>query len=49
MSNAAREHDTIIEAIAKQEPERARLEAESHIAAIASNVLSGLGRAAAAA
>lgn len=42
MSDAAPEHDIIIEAIARQEPERARLEAESHIAAIASNVLAGL-------
>lgn len=49
MSDAAREHDKIIEAIAKQEPERARLEAESHIAAIASNVVSGLTRKAEAA
>ena len=42
MSDAAREHDKIIDAIAKQQPERARLEAESHIAAVASNVLSGM-------
>lgn len=43
MSDAARDHDKIIDAIAKQQAERARLEAESHIAAVASNVLSGLG------
>ncbi|NJM34323.1 MAG: GntR family transcriptional regulator [Rhodomicrobium sp.] len=42
MSDAAREHDKIIDAITKQQPERARLEAESHIAAVASNVLFGL-------
>lgn len=42
MSDAAREHDKIIDAIAKQQPERARLEAESHIAAVASAVISGL-------
>lgn len=42
MSDAAREHDKIIDTIAKQQPERARLEAESHIAAVASNVLAGL-------
>jgi DNA-binding GntR family transcriptional regulator len=40
MSDAAREHDKIIDAIIRQQPERARLEAESHIAAVASNVLS---------
>jgi len=44
MSDAARDHDKIIDAIAKQQTERARLEAESHIAAIASNVLSGLAK-----
>jgi len=44
MSDAAREHEKIIDAIERQQPERARLEAESHIAAVASNVLSGLGR-----
>jgi DNA-binding GntR family transcriptional regulator len=42
MSDAAREHDKIIDAIAKQQPERARLEAESHIAAVASNVLTSM-------
>lgn len=48
MSDAAREHDKIIDAIVRQEPERARLEAESHIAAIASNVQAGLARSKAA-
>ncbi len=42
MSDAAREHDKIIDAIVKQQPERARLEAETHIAAVASNVLAGM-------
>lgn len=42
MSDAIREHDQIITAIENRQPERARLEAESHIAAVASAVLSGL-------
>lgn len=42
MGDAVREHEQIIDAIAKQQPERARLEAEAHIAAIASAVLGGL-------
>ena len=42
MSDAARDHDKIIDAIAKRQAERARLEAESHIASVASNVLAGL-------
>lgn len=41
-SDAVREHDRIIDAIVKGQQERARLEAESHIAAVASAVLSGL-------
>ncbi len=36
------EHEAIIDAIAKQQPERARLAAEGHIAAVASAVLAGL-------
>jgi DNA-binding GntR family transcriptional regulator len=42
MSDAVREHEQIIETIAKQQPERARLVAEAHIAAVASAVLGGL-------
>ncbi len=42
MDDAVREHDQIIDAIEKRQTERARLEAESHIAAIASSVLGGL-------
>lgn len=42
MSDAVREHEQIIDAIAKQQPERARLLAEGHIAAVASAVLSAL-------
>lgn len=45
MTNAVREHDQIIDAIANRQPERARLEAESHIAAVASAVLAGLDHA----
>lgn len=43
MSDAVREHEQIIDAIVKQQPERARLVAEGHIAAVASAVLSALG------
>lgn len=39
---AVREHDQIIDAVTKRQSERARLEAESHIAAVASAVLAGL-------
>jgi len=42
MSDAVREHEQIIDAIAKGQAERAGLEAESHIAAIASLVLDAL-------
>ncbi len=42
MADAIREHDRIIDAVAKQDSNRARLEAESHFASIASAVLSGL-------
>jgi DNA-binding GntR family transcriptional regulator len=42
MSDAAKEHEQIIDAISKRQPERARLAAEGHIAAIASAVLHGL-------
>ncbi len=42
MSDAVREHEQIIDAITKRQPERARLVAEGHIAAVASAVLSGL-------
>ena len=37
-----REHDQIIEAIEMQQPDRARLQAEAHIAAVAGAVLSNL-------
>ncbi len=42
MTEAVREHDRIIEAVVKQDPNRARLEAESHFASIAGSVLSSL-------
>lgn len=42
MADAIREHDRIIDAVVKQDSNRARLEAESHFASIASAVLSGL-------
>jgi len=42
MSEAAREHEDIIDAITRQQPERARLLGEAHFAAIASAVLSGM-------
>jgi DNA-binding GntR family transcriptional regulator len=42
MSDAVREHEYIIEAIANRQPERARDVAEAHIAAIATAVLAGL-------
>lgn len=42
MSDAVQEHEQIIDAIKRQQPERARLVAEAHIAAVASAVLSGL-------
>ncbi|MDF7777157.1 GntR family transcriptional regulator [Sphingomonas sp. AOB5] len=42
MSDAVQEHEQIIDAIAKQQPERARLVAEAHIAGVASAVLAGL-------
>ena len=45
MSDAVQEHEQIIDAIARQQPERARLVAEAHIAAVASAVLSGMGAA----
>lgn len=40
--DAVREHDQIIDAVVRRQPDRARLEAESHIAGIASSVLAGL-------
>jgi DNA-binding GntR family transcriptional regulator len=40
--DAVREHDQIIDAVVRRQQDRARLEAESHIAAVASSVLSGL-------
>lgn len=43
MSDAVQEHEHIIDAIARQQPERARLMAEAHIAAVASAVLAGMG------
>lgn len=46
MSEAASEHEQIVDAIAKRQPERARLLAEGHFASIASAVLDGLERAA---
>jgi DNA-binding GntR family transcriptional regulator len=42
MSDASKEHEQIIDAISRRQPERARLIAEGHIAAIASAVLQGL-------
>ena len=42
MTEAIREHDRIIDAVIKQDSNRARLEAESHFASIASSVLSSL-------
>lgn len=42
MADAAREHDEIIEAIASKSPARARALAESHIASVATSVLSGM-------
>lgn len=45
MDDAVREHDQMIEAITKRQPERARLTAEAHIAAIASAVVTGLDAA----
>ncbi|MCB2083509.1 MAG: GntR family transcriptional regulator [Sphingomonadaceae bacterium] len=41
--DAIAEHEQIIDAIDRKQTERARLVAESHIAAIASSVLAGLG------
>lgn len=43
MNDAVQEHEQIIDAIARQQPERARLVAEAHIAAVASAVLAGMG------
>lgn len=42
ISDAVREHDRIIDAVVQQDANRARLEAESHFASIASAVISGL-------
>ncbi len=42
ISDAVREHDRIIDAVVRQDANRARLEAESHFASIASAVLSNL-------
>lgn len=42
---AVAEHDQIIDAIDRQQPERARLVAEAHIAAVATAVLAGLDAA----
>jgi len=43
MNDAVQEHEQIIDAIARQQPERARLMSEAHIAAVASAVLAGMG------
>lgn len=48
MLNAVQQHDQIIDAVTHRQPERARLEAESHIASVASAVLSGLNQSEAA-
>lgn len=42
MSDAVQEHEPIIDAIERQEPERARLVATAHLAAVGSAVLAGL-------
>lgn len=42
ISDAAREHDRIIDAVVQQDSNRARLEAESHFASIASAVIASL-------
>ena len=42
VSDAVREHETIIDAVSSRDPERARIEAEAHIAAVANAVLAGL-------
>jgi DNA-binding GntR family transcriptional regulator len=44
MSDSIAEHEPIIQAIEKRQPERARLFAEAHIAAVADSVLSHLER-----
>lgn len=43
MADAVREHEPLIDAIMRRQPERARLAAEAHMAAVASAVLAGLG------
>ncbi|MCG8503145.1 MAG: GntR family transcriptional regulator [Sphingomonadales bacterium] len=42
IADGLREHDQIIAAIEMQQPDRARLQAEAHIAAVASSVLANL-------
>lgn len=42
IADAVREHDRIVDAVKNRQPERARLEAEAHLAGVASAVLSGL-------
>ncbi|MBX3563560.1 MAG: GntR family transcriptional regulator [Sphingomonas sp.] len=42
MSDAVQDHEQIIDAIARHQPERAKLVAEAHIAAVAGAVLVGL-------
>lgn len=42
MSDAVQEHEPILDALERRQPERARLVSEAHIAAVASAVLAGL-------